>query len=338
LAFSFPFMKRLSRLSLLAPFALLALGCFSTMAFGQTQPAATASVSPEEALAFPLWPVGTAEAPGAPGALGIDPRKDIPTLTPFLPEPEKATGAAILICPGGAYFGLAGHEGAGYAKWFAQQGIAAFVLKYRLASAGYHHPVMLGDASRALRTIRADAAKWGLDPKRIGIIGSSAGGHLASTLLTHYDAGDPLSNDPVERTGSRPDFGILCYAVITLGPFTHEGTRTALLGPRASQALQDYLSNEKQVTADTPPTFIWHTVTDDAVPVKNALLFAGALQEHGVAFDLHLYQSGRHGIGLGKAPEYHPWVHDCLHWMKERGLLTRPGEAKEAPANPPTAR
>src|ERR1051326_7957188 len=156
---------------------------------------------------FPLWP------DGAPGALGKE-AKDIPTLTPFLPDPAKLTGAAIVICPGGGYGGLADHEGSQYARWLNEQGIAGFVLKYRLGSAGYRHPIMLQDAARAVRTVRARAKEWQLDDKRIGLMGSSAGGHLASTLLTHFDAGKPDAPDPVERASSRPDLGILCYPVI----------------------------------------------------------------------------------------------------------------------------
>ena len=173
-----------------------------------------ASAQAQPTNSFPLWP------DGAPGALGTA-DKDIPTLTPYLPEPAKATGAAIVICPGGGYANLAAHEGAQYARFLNESGIAGFVLKYRLASGGYHHPAMLQDAARALRTVRACAGEWNLDPKRIGIMGSSAGGHLASTLLTHFDAGKPDAADPIERQSSRPDLGILCYAVIAMEGHTH---------------------------------------------------------------------------------------------------------------------
>lgn len=270
-----------------------------------------------DATTFPLW------EQGAPGALGDQP-EDKPTLTTYLPEPAKVTGAAIVICPGGGYGGLAGHEGAGYAEWFSQNGVAAFVLKYRLGSRGYRHPVMLGDAARALRTVRANASKWGLDPQRIGIIGSSAGGHLASTLLTHFDAGQADSADPVERVSSRPDFGILCYPVITMrGTNAHVGSRKNLLGKEPSQELIDLLSNEKQVTAQTPPCFIWHTWEDGGVKVENSLEFAAALRAAGVRYELHIYEKGGHGMGLGrKAPEsYHPWVGECGRWLRERGIL-----------------
>jgi acetyl esterase/lipase len=159
---------------------------------------------------FPLWP------DKAPGALG-DSTNDIPTLTVYSPAEGHATGAAMVICPGGGYGGLAEHEGKGYGVWLAEHGVTGFVLKYRLGSHGYRHPRMLEDASRAVRTVRAQAAKWKIDPKRVGIMGSSAGGHLASTLLTHFDAGNPNATDEIERQSSRPDLGILCYAVITMG-------------------------------------------------------------------------------------------------------------------------
>jgi acetyl esterase/lipase len=259
----------------------------------------------------------------APGALGQRPG-DIPTLTPFLPSRDKSTGAAMIICPGGGYVMLAGHEGEGYARWLADNGIAAFVLKYRLGSDGYRHPVMLEDAARAVRLVRSRAAEWSLDPKRIGIIGSSAGGHLASTLLTHFDAGLPDAADPVDRVSSRPDLGILCYAVITMGKFTHEGSRQNLLGTNPPPELVRDLSNELRVTPNTPPCFIWHTFADTVVPVENSLQFAEALRNAGVRFDLHVYQNGGHGMGLGGPPDQpdpqHPWTRDCLYWLKAQGF------------------
>ncbi len=267
-----------------------------------------------------LWPNG------APGALG-DKDQDKPTLTAFLPPPEKATGAAIVVCPGGGYGGLAPHEGQGYAEWLAQNGVAALVLKYRLGSAGYRHPIELGDAARAVRLTRAKAADWKIDPKRVGIIGSSAGGHLASTLLTHFDAGKPGDPDPIEQQSSRPDLGILCYAVITMGANTHGGSKENLLGKNPPAELVELLSNEKQVTKDTPPCFIWSTMEDTAVKVENSLDFAAAMRRAGVPFDLHVYEKGPHGIGLsqgknGVAPDdFHPWGKDLLFWLKQRGFV-----------------
>lgn len=281
--------------------AMLAFSLWSTSTYAQT------------ATSFPLWPNG------APGALGTA-DKDIPTLTVYLPEPEKATGAAIVICPGGGYGGLAAHEGVDYAKFLNEQGIAGFVLKYRLGPAGYRHPTMLLDVARAVRTVRARAAEWKVDPKRIGLMGSSAGGHLASTLLTHFDAGKSDDADPIERQSSRPDIGILCYAVITMGQFTHEGSKHNLLGDHPSAELVRDLSNELQVTKNTPPCFLWHTWEDRVVPVENTLQFAAALRRADVPFDLHIYQKGGHGLGLG-APYAdkairHPWTQDLVFWLK----------------------
>lgn len=282
---------------------LAGLGCFAA---AQAQPTDS----------FPLWPEG------APGALGKE-DKDIPTLTVYLPEPGKATGAAIVICPGGGYAHLAPHEGADYARFLNEQGIAGFVLKYRLATGGYHHPAMLQDAARAVRTVRARAKEWNVDPKRVGIMGSLAGGHLASTLVTHYDAGKPDAADLIERESSRPDLGILCYAVISLEDFGHRGSRINLLGTNPPPALVKELSNEQQVTGDTPPCFIWHTWEDNAVPVENSLQFAAALRKARVPFDLHIYQKGGHGLGLGSrewTPDRrHPWTRDLAFWLKEQG-------------------
>jgi acetyl esterase/lipase len=259
-----------------------------------------------------LWP------DGAPGALGVE-DKDKPSLTPYLPEPEKASGAALVVCPGGGYGGLAPHEGPDYALYLREQGIAAFVLKYRLGSDGYRHPRMLEDAQRALRLVRARAGEWKVDAKRVGIMGSSAGGHLASTALTHFDAGKTDAVDPTDRQSCRPDLGILCYPVISMGPITHGGSKTNLLGNNPDASLVELLSNEKQVTKETPPCFIWHTVEDKTVKVENALEFASALQRAGVPFDLHVYQLGRHGLGLDDKPPFknvHPWAHDLLFWLK----------------------
>lgn len=266
---------------------------------------------------IPLWPKG------APGALGKS-DDDIPTLTAYLPPPEKASGAAMVICPGGGYGGLAPHEGAGYAEWLAQQGVAGLVLKYRLGSKGYRHPAMLNDAARAVRLTRSKVSEWKIDPKRVGIMGSSAGGHLASTLLTHFDSGKPEDPDPIERFSSRPDVGVLCYAVITMGAATHGGSKRNLLGDNPAADLLEQLSNEKQVTKQTPPCFIWHTWEDKAVKVENALEFALALQRQKVPCDLHVYEKGAHGMGLGggrAGGPMHPWTYDCLFWLKAQGFV-----------------
>ncbi len=269
---------------------------------------------------IPLW-----EKP--PGALGNE-DKDTPTLTVYLPKTGENTGASVVICPGGGYGSLAPHEGEDYALWLRDNGITGFVLKYRLGSAGYRHPVPLQDVSRALRLVRANASQWSLDPNRVGVMGSSAGGHLASTLLTHFDAGNSNAEDVVERQNSRPDFGILCYPVITMGEKTHGGSKKNLLGPEPSPELVRELSNELHVTANTPPCFIYHTVEDKAVVVENSLMFASALTQAGVEFDLHIYQKGPHGSGLGFAPRatyqkdnLHPWAANCIFWLKQRGIV-----------------
>jgi acetyl esterase/lipase len=254
----------------------------------------------------------------APGALGQRPQ-DIPTLTPFPADAAKKTGATMLILPGGGYGNLAEHEGTGYAEFFAAHGITAYVLKYRLGSNGYRHPIELGDAARALRMVRAFAKRDGLDPARVGVIGSSAGGHLASTLATHFDAGKADATDAIERESSRPDLAILCYPVISFGEFAHAGSRKNLLGENPSPELVQLLSNELQVTKDTPPCFLWHTVEDKTVPVENALLFAAALQRAHVPFSLHIYEKGAHGLGLGRpGREAPPWSEQLLYWFKER--------------------
>lgn len=270
----------------------------------------------------PLWPNG------APLATGTDPVKDVPTLTPFWPAPEKATGASMVVCPGGGYGGLAGYEGKDYALFLAEHGVAGFVLKYRLGSAGYRHPAMMYDVQRAIRTVRANSAAWGLNPKLIGVMGSSAGGHLASTAATHFDTGDPNAADPIDRAGCRPDLAVLCYAVISMGPNTHGGSRANLLGANPSPELITLLSNELQVTKDTPPCFVWHTFEDQAVRVENALAFVAALQANRVPFDLHVYQKGNHGVALGlhdytpaKEPQLHPWTRDLLVWLQVQGFV-----------------
>ncbi len=266
---------------------------------------------------IPLW------NKDVPGAIGQQPH-DIPTLTPYLPPATRRTGAALVICPGGGYGHLAPHEGHDYALWLNTLGVTAFVLQYRLGSNGYRHPCMLDDAARAVRLVRACAAQWNVDPRRIGIIGSSAGGHLAATLLTHFDAGRANADDPIERESSRPDLGILCYPVISMGPLTHEQSRRNLLGDNPPAALVEALSNELHVTAQTPPCFIWHTWEDATVKVENSLEFAAALRRNNVPFDLHIYQQGRHGLGLGDAPPFlhaHPWSKDLIVWLQVQGFV-----------------
>jgi len=266
---------------------------------------------------IPLWP------DGAPGALGTR-SQDIPTLTPYLPDATNSTGAAMVICPGGGYAHLAPHEGNDYALWLNQHGITCFVLKYRLGSGGYHYPVEFEDGTRAMRWVRAHAADYKIDPHRVGIMGSSAGGHMASMQLTHFDSGNTNSDDPVERQGSRPDLGILCYPVITMGEYAHPGSKENLLGKKPSGKLVKLLSSELQVKTNTPPCFIWSTYEDKTVPVENSLMFAEALRKNHVPFDLHIYQKGPHGMGLKDKPPFthpHPWAADCLFWLKLQGFV-----------------
>jgi acetyl esterase/lipase len=246
---------------------------------------------------------------------------------PFLPPRERATGTAVVIFPGGGYGHLAlDKEGAQVARRLNEVGVAAFVVRYRLGPR-YHHPAMLQDAQRAVRTVRARAAEWGIVPSRVGVAGFSAGGHLASTVGTHFDAGASTAADVVERASSRPDFMILIYPVITMAdPFAHTGSRTNLLGQHPSAALVRLLSNETQVTRETPPAFLVATTDDPTVPVENTVMFYQALHAAGVAVEMHVYESGRHGFGLAPAdPVLSSWMDRCTAWMRRRGLLDRAG-------------
>jgi acetyl esterase/lipase len=295
-----------------------------TLSLSLITSAAARAAGPEE---IPLWP------DGAPGAVGKE-AADVPTLTIFRPDPAKATGSAVVICPGGGYGFLAvEHEGAEVGQWLNSLGVTAFMLKYRLAPR-YHHPAMIQDANRAIRTVRARASEWGLDPHRIAILGFSAGGHLASTAGTHYDAGKPDDPDPIERVSSRPDRMILVYPVIAIATeYGHTGSRDNLLGKGADKALVESLSNETQVTKDTPPTFLAHTNADAGVPAENSLLFALALRKNKVPVELHLFEKGVHGLGLGTGwgtrikpePSFQPWPGLCATWLKNQGFLDKTG-------------
>jgi acetyl esterase/lipase len=283
------------------------------VAFWMLSPLARA----QDATTYPLWPQG------APGAVGKD-AADVPTLTAYLPKPELATGAAVVICPGGGYQGLADHEGRPVAEWLNGLGVAGFVLKYRLGPR-YHHPAMLQDAGRAIRTVRARADEWHVDPKRVAILGFSAGGHLASTAGTHFDAGRPDADDPIERQSSRPDRMILVYPVIGLAaPYAHAGSRRNLLGDAPAKELVESLSNETQVTAQTPPAFLVHTNEDRGVPAENSLMFVLAMRKAGVPVEFHLFEKGRHGLGLGTSdPGFGAWPGLCATWLKGQGFLSR---------------
>lgn len=244
----------------------------------------------------------------------------LPQCIPYLCQSTTAgPTSAIIVLPGGGYGHLADHEGEPIAKWLNRIGISAFVLKYRISP--YQHPVPLTDVQRTIRYIRAHADEYGVDPQRIGVLGFSAGGHLASTAGTHYDLGNDQAVDPIERLSSRPDLMVLCYPVISFAEYGHLGSARNLLGQDPPEKLLRLLSNELQVTTDTPPAFIWHTSDDAAVPVENSLLFASALSKQGVPFELHSYESGRHGLGLAEDhPEAHTWSRLCELWLRKQGF------------------
>jgi acetyl esterase/lipase len=263
-----------------------------------------------------LWPNGAPEAVGADDA-------DRPTLRIYLPPADRATGAGVVICPGGGYGALAmDHEGHQVARWFNSIGVAGFVLKYRLAPR-YRHPAPLQDVQRAIRYVRANAHSLGVVPHRIGVMGFSAGGHLASTAATRFDDGAPENSDVIERASCRPDFAILCYPVISMTePFGHTGSRRNLLGQSPEPELAESLSSERQVTAATPPTFLFHTAEDAGVPVENSLAFYQALRRARVPAELHVYQDGPHGVGLAPGdPALFGWKDRLADWLKASGFL-----------------
>ncbi len=277
---------------------------------------ASAAAAMRALPAIPLWPSA------APGAVG-DSTPDRPALTPYLPAAERATGTAVLIFPGGGYGHLAVEkEGVQVARWLTSLGVAAFVVQYRLGPR-YRHPAMLHDAQRAVRLVRARAAEWGVDARRIGVVGFSAGGHMASTAGTHFDAGSPAAADPVERASSRPDFMVLVYPVITMDErWAHRGSRTNLLGPDPAPELVRLLSNETRVTGETPPTFLVASTDDASVPVEHSLRFYQALRDARVPVELHVFETGRHGFGLAPAdPVLSTWLAQCEAWMRRRGWL-----------------
>lgn len=257
-----------------------------------------------------LWPEG------APGALGTA-AKDIPTLTPYVPA--KTSGAAMLLIPGGSYSGIYEGQAEPFALWLNEQGITAFVLRYRLGSAGYRYPAQLQDAVEAMRQIRAGATKWKIDPKRIGVMGFSAGGHLVSTLINRPEDGEIEGRTP--SISPRPDLAILCYPVISMITKPHGTSRRMLIGDDPDEKLIRQTSSELQVHAGLPPCFLWHTTEDKLVPVEHAQLYAAALHQHGVPHELHLYQHGDHGTGL--IGTQHPWFADLLFWLKAQGFIAK---------------
>jgi acetyl esterase/lipase len=266
----------------------------------------------------PLW------ANGAPGALGSS-EEDTPTIAAFIPA-SNPTHTAVVVAPGGGYVHLSRiKEGADVAAWLNAHGVAAFVLRYRLGPK-YHNPIELNDAKRAMRTVRAEAAQYGIAPDHIGMWGFSAGGHLTASAGTMFDAGDVTATDPIEQQSSRPDFLILSYPVITmLDPYVHKGSRTYLLGDAPTQAEEEAMSPELHVTAQTPPTFLFTTTDDHTVPVLNSVMFYTALVKAGVPAEMHIFQHGAHGSGLAPTnPQLQPWTELLAKWMRERGYAAAP--------------
>ena len=262
-----------------------------------------------------LWPNG---APGAQGTAD----EDQPTLTYHAPKRMK-NSTAIVVCPGGGYRNLAmDHEGMQIATWLNSLGVHAFVLKYRLGPK-YHHPSQMNDVQRAIRTVRARAAGAGIAPDKIGVWGFSAGGHLASTAATHIAAAVPDSADPLERVTSRPDFAILTYPVISFTTdYVHKGSRTNLLGEKPNDEEVRLMSNELQVSRQTPPTFLVHSNEDSGVPPENSVLYYLALRKAGVPAEMHIYEKGPHGFGLGSLDAVlSSWPARLADWMRGRGLL-----------------
>lgn len=275
--------------------------------------ALTAAASAAEPLRLTIWP------DEAPLGEGKSEKVKVP-ITVHLPEPSKATGAAMVICPGGGYGGrVVEGEGHGIARWLNANGIAGVVLEYRLPAGNYHRPLL--DVQRAIRVVRSHAAEWKIDPRRIGIVGFSAGGHLASTAGTHFDGGNEKATDPIERLSCRPDFMVLVYPVITMGEKTHGGSRRNLLGPSPSPELIELFSNEKQVADKTPPAFLTHARTDAVVPVAHSQMFYEALKAKGVPAELQEFPKGNHGFSGYKGAEWDAWQKRSLEWLGERGML-----------------
>lgn len=276
-----------------------------------------------EPKTVPLW------GDKIPGPNSSDPQ-NVPTLTIHLAD--KPNGTAVVVCPGGGYSGRAtDHEGKQIADWLNERGIHAFILKYRTVGeskiAAPLHPGPMLDVQRAIRSVRTTAKGAGIDPNRIGVWGFSAGGHLASTAATHFDDGKADAADPVDRVSCRPDFAILAYPVITMGEKTHGGSKANLLGKTPDANLIEFYSNEKQVTAKTPPVFLFHTAEDKAVPIENSRLFKTACEKAGVPVELVEYEKGRHGVGLGNnakdPPELKEWPVKLEKWMQGRGLVPK---------------
>ena len=293
---------------------------------------------------MPLWPKSDSAPPAAPETVvergkGRPDRAianvSNPTLTVYLPAPERRTGAAVVICPGGGYERVViDKEGHDVARWLSGLGITSFVLKYRIPTAAAEIgqvPAPIADGLHAIRLVRSGADKWKLDPARIGIVGFSAGGHLASSVGTHFDGGRTESADPVERVSSRPDFMVLVYPVVSMDPaVTHQGSRMKLLGSSPSDQMVRLYSNELRVTDLTPPTFIVHAKDDAGVLVENSVRLAAALRMAKVPVELRLLEQGGHGFGLGiHGGEPAQWPQVLAAWLKQRNVLPASETAAE---------
>ena len=289
----------------------------------------------QERAVIPIWPEGVPGGipNGGPERIldgGRIENVHNPTLTLYLAPENRRTGASIIVCPGGGYVRLAfEHEGRAVAEWLNSIGVSAFLLKYRLKE--YGHPAPLRDVLRSVRLVRDQAEKWRIDPQRIGVMGFSAGGHLASTAGTLFDAPEGRTGAPLDRISARPDFIIAIYPVITFRPpYAHEGSKTGLLGPNPSAEMIDHLSADLQVTSNSSPTFLVHGGEDKTVPPENTVQFFLALRKAGVPVEMHIYQSGGHGFGLGtEQPLVSDWPRRAADWMAARGLLKAPTPASK---------
>jgi acetyl esterase/lipase len=270
----------------------------------------------QDGQTLPLW------SGAAPDALGTA-ETDIPAITVYLPRTMAQKTPAMIVCPGGGYAALAmNHEGRQVAGYLNSLGMAAFVLRYRLGPR-YHYPIELQDAQRAIRMLRARAAEWRIDPERIGMMGFSAGGHLAVMAATHFDNGITSSADVIDHAGSRPDFVVLGYPVISMTErWTHQGSKTNLLGPNPDPELARSLSGEQAVTSQTPPTFIFQTNADTTVPAENSVYYYIALRKAGVPAEMHIFEKGPHGVGLANDdPALSEWSKLLANWLRGRGVI-----------------
>ena len=299
--------------------------CLSLLLLLPVVPAAAQPAAPDTVR---LWP------DGAPGAVGTAPT-DRPTLTVHRPPSDRATGTGVVICPGGGYTALAMEkEGHDIARWFNSLGITAFVLRYRLGPR-YHHPAQIRDAQRALRYVRAEAEAYGIAPDRLGIMGFSAGGHLAATTGTLFDRSFGAPQDSLRTYSARPDLLILAYPVISLtDTFTHEGSRRNLLGDDPDADRLELLSPDQQVRARTPPTFLFSTDADTGVPPENSVAFYLALREADVPAELHVYERGPHGVGMAAGDfALSSWMDRLADWLALHGWLDRPPVSPSSPGS-----